>query len=232
MFAHILYFWIENNHRNTLMVLPTNVQGIFSQPWLMFRKGVWPFILSNVAKENSLLFINDLRHLINTGNDRVSICTMQQWICGLFLSLSFSPIGLAFIPLLLSVLLLKVLNVNGQLNKIKVQVGRVWRKASVYSHVTSEWMFPSADILPADNEGDFHPLRGRQLLGLWPSQRICTLCSWGTIIYCTVKHSSYLVLQKKMRWWVWKQRWDKMTCREVKILKVVGLSVPLPLWVM
>lgn len=182
MLSHILYFWITKNHSNTLMVLPVDIQGIFSQPWFVqtnTEKGFGRlFCFPNVAKENSLIFINDSRQLINPANDRMGLCAIVAMISVAYFWVVLSHTGLAFVPLSLSVLLLKVWDVNRQLNKIRVQLGRVGRKVSLYVSVPSRWVMPDADILPADDQElsvvGFHFPGERELLGMRTSHRACT----------------------------------------------------------
>lgn len=51
------------------MVLPADIQGIYSKAWFIQTNAEKEFshlfCFSNVGKENSLLFINDLRHLVD-----------------------------------------------------------------------------------------------------------------------------------------------------------------------
>ena len=75
MLIHILYFWVTKNYSNTLMILPADIQRIYSKAWFIWtnaeKKFSFLFCFPNVVRENSLLFMNDLRQLTKHVNARV-----------------------------------------------------------------------------------------------------------------------------------------------------------------
>ena len=75
MLIHILYFLVTKNHSNTVMTVPADIQRIYSKAWFIRTNAEKEFSclfsFPNVAKENSLLFMNDLRQLMKPVNARV-----------------------------------------------------------------------------------------------------------------------------------------------------------------